>query len=135
MSLFSGLTSLFGGSENTGKALDTADKVLSGVGGFIDGLSYTDQEKAVHAGKAIDAHLKLVEATANENSIRSVTRRWLAFGIVAYTLLWGSVAMVFAILGKTEIVKSMIEIMVSFNLGIAFVAVVGLYFGVQFLRK
>lgn len=147
MGMMSALVGLFGGGEKTSKALDIADKTLSGVGGFIDGLSYTDQEKAEHIGKAVDAHLRLVEATANENSLRSVTRRWLAFGIVGYTLFWGSLAMVFAIIGKVTddagsvvfdgvaVVDRMIAVMTAFSLGIAFVAVVGLYFGVQFLRK
>ena len=126
---------LFGGSENTGKALDTADKVLSGVGGFIDGLSYTDQEKAVHVGKAVDAHLRLVEATANENSLRSVTRRWLAWSVGGFTVFWASIGMIFAINGKAEVVDNMIKVVNAFQLGWTFLAVMGFYFGVQLLRK
>ena len=126
---------LFGGSENTGKALGIADKTLSGVGGFIDGLSYTDQEKAVHIGKAVDAHLKLVEITATENSTRSITRRYLAWFITGFILFWASVSIGFAIAGRPEVVSLIIEIANAFYLGMSFLAVIGFYFGVQLLRK
>lgn len=129
------LSFLFGGSKAADKTLDIADKTLSGVGGFIDGLSYTDQEKAVHIGKAVDAHLELIKATATENSTRSITRRCLAWGIALFTVFWASIGMVFAMLGKTEIVKDMLLIANAYHLGISFLAVMGFYFGVQLLRK
>lgn len=132
MGWFSGL---FGGGDTAGKAIDAATGVLDGIGGWIDGKDFTEQEKSEALGRAVDAHLELVKATNSENSVRSITRRIMAWGIVAFTLFWGSVAMGFAIAGKEKIVNDMVSVMTAFNLGMAFVAVVGLYFGVQFLRK
>jgi len=127
-------TGLFGGGETANKAMDIADKSLSGIGNWIDNKDYTQQEKAIDLNKAVDSHLKLIAAIADENSTRSITRRWLAFGIVGYVLLWGSVAMIFAIRGETQIVNDMLAVMAGLSIGMAFLAVVGLYFGVQFLR-
>ncbi len=129
------LSGLFGGKDTAGKAIDAATGILDGVGGWIDGQQFTEQEKSEHLGLAVKAHLELVRATNNENSVRSITRRVMAWGIVGFTLFWASVAMLFVIFDHSDKAKAMIEVMGAFNLGIAFVAVIGLYFGVQFLRK
>lgn len=126
---------LFGGSDTADKAMDLATSSITGIGEWIDNKDYTNQEKAKDLNLAVQSHLKLIETMANENSLRSVTRRWLAWGIVGFTVFWASVAMVFAALGSYEIVNSMIKVMEAFKLGMAFVAVIALYFGVQFIRK
>jgi len=129
------LTSIFGGSDTASKTMDLIGDSVRGVGNWIDEKDYTPEEKAKSLSEAVQAHLDLIKATANENSLRSVTRRWLAWAITAYILTWASVAMIFAILGKEDIVKNMIAVIEAFSLGWAFLAVVGLYFGVQLLRK
>lgn len=126
---------LFGGSKTAEKTLDIADKAISGVGSWIDGKEFTEQEKAEMLSKAVDSHLKLIEATHGENSVRSVTRRYLAWAVAGYTIFWSSIAMIFAILDKKSIVQSMIEIANAWYLGASFLAVMGFYFGVQLLRK
>lgn len=133
--MFGFIKSLFGGSDTAKKSLDIVDSAIKGVGNWIDEKDFTEEEKAKSLAAAVNAHLELVKAINNENSTRSVTRRWLAWGITGYVLLWGSIAMVFAIVGKNDIVNGMIDIVNSLNIGVAFTAVVGLYFGVQFLRK
>lgn len=129
------LTGLFGGGDTANKAIDSATTVLSGIGGWIDNKDFTPQEKSIALAKAADNHLELVKAINNENSVRSITRRIMAWGIVGFNILWASVAMIFIIIGKAEIVKDMVKVVEAFNLGIAFVAVITLYFGVQFMRK
>ena len=129
------IKSIFGGSDAASKTLDIVGDSVRGIGGFIDEQKFTPEERSIALGKAVDAHLELVKATTNENSTRSVTRRWLAWGITAYILSWGSVAMVFAIFGKPDIVNSMIAVMNSLHVGMSFLALVGFYFGVQLLRK
>ncbi len=62
-----------------------ADTVKSGVG-MLDNAFYTDQEKATNGLKMQDLWLKIQQAIANENSIKSVTRRILAWGIVCLFL-------------------------------------------------
>ena len=126
---------LFGGTKAAEKTLDIADKAIGGIGGWIDGKDFTPQEKAEMWSKAVDSHLRLVEATQNENSVRSITRRYLAWGVAGFTLTWASIGMIFAIFGKEEVVDSMIAVSDSFHLGMSFLAVMGFYFGVQLLRK
>lgn len=133
--LWSGAKALFGGSSKAEQAASFAETAIKGVGHYIDGKDFTPQEQAEQWAKAVDVHLELVKATANENSLRSVTRRWLAWGITGFMVFWGSVGMGFAIAGKKEIVTNMVAVADAFNLGIAFVCVVGFYFGVQLLRK
>lgn len=132
MSWFS---NLLGGKENTGKVIDIAGDSIKGIGAWIDNKDFTTQEKAANWAKAVEAHLELVKATADENSIRSVTRRWLAWSITAWMLVMATLAVVFAILGKDEVVKNILAVVEAFQLGMVFIAVMGFYFGVQLFRK
>lgn len=77
------LGTLFG----TPKVVDTvADTVKSGVG-MLDNAFYTDQEKAVDGQKIMDLWLEIQKTTASENSIRSITRRVLAWVIMGTYVL------------------------------------------------
>ena len=127
--------SIFGGSDSASKAMDLVGDTVRGIGGFIDEQQFTPEERSKAAGEAVGAHLELMKAISNENSTRSVTRRWLAWGITGFILVWASVAMSFAILGEVDIVNSMMQVVTAFNLGWTFLAVIGFYFGVQLLRK
>ncbi len=129
------LTSLFGGANTAEKAVDLIGDSVRGIGNWIDEKEYTQEEKAIAAQKAVDAHLELVKATANENSVRSVNRRWLAWGICGFVLMWGSVAMLFVVFGRAEVSTEIINVMKSLWMGEAFIAVITFFFGVQLLRK
>ena len=133
--MFGFLSNLFGGSDTASKTMDLVGDSVRGIGNFIDEQNFTPEEQSVALGKAVDMHLELVKATTNENSKRAVTRRWLAWGITGFVLTWSSVAMVFAIMDKVDIVNSMVQVVQAFHLGITFLAVIGFYFGVQLLRK
>jgi len=127
--------SIFGGADTASKTMDLVGDSVRGIGNFIDEQKFTDEERSVALSKAVDAHLRLMEATANENSKRSVTRRWMAWGITGFVLAWASVATGFAIAGKEKVVNDIIAVAEAFNMGWTFLAVVGFYFGVQLLRK
>ena len=58
-----------------------ADTVKSGVS-MLDNAFFTDQEKSAASIKFTELWLAIQKATANENSIKSVTRRILAWGIM-----------------------------------------------------
>ena len=62
-----------------------ADTVKSGVG-MLDNAFYTKQEKAENAVKMQDVWLKIQQVIVAENSIRSVTRRILSWGIICLFL-------------------------------------------------
>ena len=78
------------GILGTPKVIETvADTVKSGVG-MLDNAFFTDQEKATMALKSGELWLKIQEATANENSIRLITRRviaWLVMGLFLFLIL------------------------------------------------
>jgi hypothetical protein len=133
--MMSFIKSIFGGADTAGKTMDLVSDSVRGIGNFIDEQKFTDEERSVALSKAVDSHLRLMEATTNENSKRSVTRRWLAWGISGFVLAWASVAMMFAIFGKDEVVTDIIDVSNAFYLGVTFLAVIGFYFGVQLLRK
>jgi len=78
-----GLMSIFGSV----KVVDTvADTVKSGIE-MLDEAFYTDQEKAADAGKIMDTWLEIQKAIAQENSIRSITRRILAWAVMGLFLI------------------------------------------------
>lgn len=135
MNVFSAVKSLFGGNDKSGKVADFAMDSVKEIGNWIDEKDFTPEEKSKAYAESAKNYLEFIKLTVNENSLRSVTRRWLAWGIVGYILFWGSVMMVYAINDKDTVVDKMIRIVEALNLGWAFVAVCTLYFGVQFFRK
>ena len=76
------IATLFGGSEAASKTIDFVTDSVKGIGNFIDEQEFTEQEKAVHNAQTAAMLLKAIEATRKENSVQSVTRRYLAWGIM-----------------------------------------------------
>ena len=105
------LTGLLG----TPKVVDTvANTVKSGMG-MLDSAFYTDQEKAANANKIMDNWLDIQKATASENSLRSVTRRilaWCIMGVFLFLILFACAVWKFdpawAEYTKTTIVDSQV---------------------------
>lgn len=135
MNVVSAVKNLFGGSQHTGKVLEMADTAMKGVGTWIDEKKFTDEERSKANLMAATQYLDYVKSTMTENSVRGITRRWLAWAITAYVMFWASIAMVFAIAGKKETVTAMIDVTNAFQIGWAFAGVCALYFGVSFLRR
>jgi hypothetical protein len=77
--MFSWITGLFGSSDKTG---DVLSKAADGLYNGIDKLVYTDEEKAEALSAARQLFLTFADKAYDQNSIRSVTRRWLAFIVV-----------------------------------------------------
>lgn len=80
--MFSWITGLFGSSSNT--VVETAAK---GIYNGLDAMFFTDEEKAEFRQKQADTVIKFAEIAYDENSIRSVTRRWLAFMVIGPAML------------------------------------------------
>ena len=70
------------GFSNAGKGADNVMKVASGIGGWIDGQQFTEQEKAEFNAKMISSYGAFMESTVGENTQRSITRRDLAIWII-----------------------------------------------------
>lgn len=81
--MWSFIKGLFGGSSNN---KDIAEKAADGIYNGLDKLIYTDEEKADALMEGRKLFLKFVDKAYDQNSIRSVTRRWLAFLVVAPTM-------------------------------------------------
>jgi len=125
-------TNLFGSAE---MAEHTVKKAVDGVYYGLDKLVYTKEEQADERRINLDQFIQFVATTFNENSIRNITRRWLAWGVAGWIVLNAQVAVIAAIFHHDDIVDKIIEIAQAFDLGLVFFAVMAAYFGVQFLRK
>lgn len=129
--MFGFLTGLFGGTKNAETVVDTAAK---GIYNGIDKIVYTEEEKAEARAKGVEYYLQFMKMVGEENSVRSVTRRIIAWSIVAVVELTFLVSFGFVVTGHPEVVASIIELVNAFQLGWAFVAIIVFYFGVQFFR-
>lgn len=134
MGFFRAVSGLFGSSANAGKVIDVVGDSVRGVGTWIDEQKLSEEERVKFMIQAGQAHLELIKATADENSIRSVTRRWLAWGIASVVCSSFIVGMGFAIAGRDEVVKKIVDLSEAYSLGWAFVSVVTFYFGVSIFR-
>ena len=131
MGWFSKITGLFGSSDTADYA---AKKVVDGIYNGLDKIWETDEEKSDAKQLGTETFLKIMTLGYAENGPRSVNRRWLAWGITAWVLFNAQVAIVFAVLGKDEIVNKIISIADAFMIGWAFAGVVSFFFLVQFPR-
>lgn len=57
-------------------------KVATGIGGWIDGLKLTDQEKQEFQGEMVKHYSNFMASTVAENTERSRTRRDIALWII-----------------------------------------------------
>ena len=69
-----------------GKKLD-AERLFEAASSGLDKLFFTKEEKSEAAKALADAQLEFVKLSVNENSIRSITRRYLAIAIVSVFLV------------------------------------------------
>lgn len=79
MSFFTGIRALFGSSKTIDTVVETAAK---GIYNGIDVLAYTEEEKAMARARGVELFLKFTDKAYDQNNIRNVTRRWLAFMVV-----------------------------------------------------
>ena len=85
MGWLSAIGSFLTGGSKSGS--DNVMKVASGIGGWIDGQQFTDQEKSEFNGKVLEQYGKFMETTIGENTQRSLTRRDLAMWIIRAEIL------------------------------------------------
>jgi len=84
MGIFS---TLFGTTETAKKAVDVAADSIRGVGNWIDEQQFTPEEKSEAFLRAAESHLEMIKAIQNESSVRSITRRILAWSVVSTFLI------------------------------------------------
>jgi hypothetical protein len=115
------------------KVIDTGlDLITTGAKG-IDAMFYTKEEQAGDRAKAsasIIAHAVEMNKMANEEqSVRSVTRRWLALGLVFNSVMVFDYCIYLLQVGKEDLVGKIIKITAAWGMDNALLAVVIFYFG------
>jgi hypothetical protein len=127
------------GRRNEGEEASTGEKLIEGAASGLDKLFFTEEEKSdvsvATYGKIVDASIKWADLTRNESSIKSVTRRILAIGIMGCFLLDAQIAVGLYLFGKTEMAKGVLEIVTASQLGLLAVATAVFYFGAHWIAK
>jgi hypothetical protein len=118
------LSAIFGAP----RAVDAVAETVKTGASMLDNAFYTDQEKAEHQLKAWDVWLKIQATTAGENSIRSITRRILAWAIIG-TFLFLLLAALLLYPISTEWSTVALKLTTETQLGWLTVAVGVFYFG------
>ena len=77
--MWSFIKGVLGGGQS---GSDNVMKVASGIGGWIDGLKLTDQERQEFNGEMVKHYSAFMASTVNENTERSRTRRDIALWII-----------------------------------------------------
>jgi hypothetical protein len=122
---------LTGGGKAVESAAKAGESIVGGIVSGLDHMSFSDEEKAEHALQAAKIHLEMVRATVGESSIRSVTRRILAWAIVGVFL---SLIVTSAAIYKLDLEYANHLFALAKELFGIVLAVVGFYFGVHLLR-
>jgi len=134
MSFFTGIKAILG----TPKILNTvADTVKSGMS-MWDKSKFTEQEQSEMSLATGKLWLEIQKATAGENSLKSITRRWLACGIIFNFLVLVNIGVGLILFGKEERVITLQNFVIETKLGWMALSVVIFYFGyygVQAIRK
>jgi len=114
------------GSKSTDKATKIVGDVVGGAIKGLDALVFTKQERAEVDRRIASEVSTFVGLTLNESTVRSKTRRWLAwaFSGVFLALLAGA-----AIFGKTDAIYAAFLLELARELGSAVLAIVIFYFG------
>ena len=77
------ISGVFGNSKD---GSSNVMKVAEGVGGWIDGQQFTEQEKAEYNAKIIESYAEYMKLTVDENTARSITRRTIAIYVIKVEL-------------------------------------------------
>jgi len=82
MGLFTGVKAIFTGAKTADGAIEIAKKGTDGLIKGLDKLFYTAEEKSEASLKVTQAAIEMVKTNHGEHTIKSVTRRWLAWLIM-----------------------------------------------------
>lgn len=81
------------GVRTAEKAMEVADKATTGLIEGIDALIFTDEERSRANFDITQAAITMIVATQGETTVRSITRRvlaWLIMGSFLFLLLFGA---------------------------------------------
>ena len=110
------------------KVVDTAADLIKDGASGIDMLFFTDEEKSQASAKIMDQVIAINRATADENSVRSKTRRMLAIVIIGNYLALINIGVLLNVLDETDKAKFVFDV-ANTTLASHVLAVVIFYFG------
>ena len=113
---------LFGNSESS-------NKVVDGVVNGVDAMFFTDEEKSVANQKVLDFKIEYAKHTQNQ----SIARRVIAFIVSG---LWGALNLLaVALYFISEPASQFVFKVISENINVPFMIVVGFYFAAHVVGK
>lgn len=112
----------------TDKAMDIADKTVSGGLTLLDNAFYTDEEKAAHKEALINSWMKVQELINKESSPKSISRRVIAWSIIALFSLSFVSGLIYISLEDYDRLDALKDWVEQSMLGWAFCGVIGFYF-------
>lgn len=121
------ISKIFTGGVDVNKAVD----IVASAG---DKLVFTQEERAETNMKATEGLSNFIIATADENTSRSITRRYIAILIITVYLFISLVIIGIACFNY-ELAEKLVELTVKLSLGTAFITVIGFFFGSYLLKK
>lgn len=117
------------------KVVETGTDLIKMGANGIDALFYTQEEKAQAGIKVMDQVLEMNRVANEESSIRSITRRAIAWVIIGNFTIFSISALIVTLMGELEITASILQLMGSLSLPMITLAVVVFYFGNHILNK
>jgi hypothetical protein len=116
-----------GASTSANKVVDTACNVVDNAVAGVDKMFYTDEEKAKAKKEMIAQYLEYVQSTLKETSIRSVTRRVVALGVIGVWLFLILVSVAGFFLQETSMVQFILALLDRMTFPVS--SVIVFYFG------
>ncbi len=111
------------------------NKAIDFVAKSADNLNFTNQERAKLNAELAENLAKHVEATVDESTDRSVTRRYIAVVIITlYVCIAVAVLLLYAF-GVDAVAKQIVEITNVLELDTAFVMILAFFFGGYYINK
>lgn len=125
MNIFAGIKTILGTPKIVSAVANT---VKTGMA-MWDKSKFTEQEQSEMSLETGKLWLRIQEATANENTTKSITRRWLACTVLFNFLSVVNIGVFLLLRGSVEKVVALKEFIVATNLGWMALTVVIFYFG------
>lgn len=111
------------------------NKAIDFVAKSADNLNFTNQERAKLNAELAENLVKHVEATVDESTDRSVTRRYIAVVIITlYVCIAVAVLLLYAF-GVDAVAKQIVEITNVLELDTAFIMILAFFFGGYYINK
>jgi len=108
---------------------NTVDKVIDNAARIADNLKFTEQERAKLNQEMSDSLAKHAEATLNENTDRSIARRYISVAMIALYVVVVVLVIVLNVIGKLVLAQQVVSACKELYLDVAFVMILAFFFG------